>query len=154
MSRPRTGKTAPKLKAPLSAPAPAIRVMDLYGRAGKGGPLILWGKARPVMPISAFEPNGTYPWMIDDGHFVIDEDGVAITVHCGNMISGNISLQFMCSRDDDGLPYSMGVPRSEIEPKLLGKVIVTAEDRAMNREFIKALYPFVKRGKAPPPSSP
>lgn len=46
----------------------------------------------------------------------------------------------MCS--DAG---SRSVPRSEIEPLLLGMVVVTAEDREINWQLIEALRQLVKR---------
>jgi hypothetical protein len=97
-------------------PSPAVRMMDLYGRPESGGPRAIWQRDAQVVPVSAFETDGRY---IVSGHYVIDHNGAAVVVHCGNYVDGTVSLLFM--RGDSG---SRSVPRAEIEPLLLGKVVV------------------------------
>jgi hypothetical protein len=41
---------------------------------------------------SAFERNGRW---IESDHYVVDYDGDAIVVHCGNTCDENLSVQFM-----------------------------------------------------------
>lgn len=135
-SRPATRRNPKPSRPPLLPASPAIRTMDLYGRTDDGR-LKLWDRARLVLPVTAFELDGRW---IKDGHFVIDDKGDAVTVHCGNMANGNVSLLFMCSNAG-----FRSVPRSEIEPLLLGMVVVTAEDREINRQFIEVLFEWAKR---------
>lgn len=135
-SRPRRNLKPAGAPPPLPA-SPAIRTTDLYGRTADGR-LELWDRARPVLPVTAFERDG--PW-IKSGHYVIDHEGDAVTVHCGNMTDGSVSVQFMCA----ALRSSRSVPRNEIEPLLLGRVVVTAEDRETNRKFIEVLRQWVNR---------
>jgi len=159
MSRPRTTRKPPRLKAAPSAPAPAIRVMDLYGRAREGSPPILWDRARPVMPISAFTPSSSAPWMIKSGHFVIDEDGVAITVHCGNARAspwgrdGGASLKLSPRWGElsDGRP-SLGRinPSYRARDYSMGGQLVTEEEQARMVELLKAARRRFRNGTLPP----
>nr|WP_294528068.1 hypothetical protein [uncultured Rhodopila sp.] len=97
------------------------RTIDLYGRTPDGRPN-LWKRAVLVEPVSAFERTGRW---IASGHYVIDHDGVAITVHCANADDGNVSVQFM--HDESS---SCVLPRSAVESMLLGKVAVSVEQQA------------------------
>ena len=101
---------------------PALpRIIDLYGRTPDGRPM-LWKRAVPVDPIAAFACSGR--WIVS-GHYVIDHNGDAITVHCANADDGNVSVQFM---HNESAPYAL--PRRTIELMLLGKVAVSEEQQA------------------------
>jgi hypothetical protein len=93
--------------------APISRAIDLYGRALDGRPL-LWKRAVQVVPLTAFESCGRW---IRRGHYVINHNGVAIVVHCGNGQDESVSVQFM----HEALTPDP-VPRSVIELMLLGRV--------------------------------
>lgn len=132
-------KRKPRLpdKAPPRLPeSSVIRRMDLYGRT-PDGQLKLWDRDRPVLPVSRFEMDG--PW-IKGGHYVIDDEGEAVTVHCGNMTNGNVSVQVMC-----GALTSRSMPRRLIEPLLLGWVVRIEEDEARDIAFINALFDWIER---------
>jgi hypothetical protein len=101
---------------------PAIpQTIDLYGRAVDGRPM-LWKRAVQVEPVTAFERNGRW---IRSGHYVIDHNGDAIVVHCGNVRDASVSVQFM---HEELTPYIL--PRDMIESMLLGRVVVSAEQQA------------------------
>jgi hypothetical protein len=85
------------------------------------GRMVLWSTG-DVQPISKFPLQGS--WIVS-GHYVIDWKGHAITVHCGNMTDGNVSLLFMCSGQGT---YS--VPRAHVEQMLLGRVVPDPEVEA------------------------
>jgi hypothetical protein len=70
-----------------------------------------------VRPVTAFEDDGRF---IKSGHYVIQWEGHAITVHCGNMLVGRrwVSVQFMCSRGP-----VLYMARAEVEAMLLGEVV-------------------------------
>jgi hypothetical protein len=97
------------------------RTIDLYGRAVDGHPM-LWKRAVQVEPVTAFERNGRW---IRSGHYVIDHNGDAVVVHCGNVRDESVSVQFMY---EELTPYIL--PRGMIESMLLGKVVVSAEQQA------------------------
>jgi hypothetical protein len=97
------------------------RTIDLYGRAPDGRPM-LWKNAVQVEPVTVFERNGRW---IKSGHYVIDHNGDAIVVHCGNVRDESVSVQFM---HDELTPYNL--PRGMIELMLLGRVAVSAEQQA------------------------
>ena len=94
-------------------PSPA-RTMDLLG-IGKDGQLYLWEAAQQVQPISRFERSGSG---IKCGHYVIEYDRAAVTVHCGNLVDGRVVVQFMC-----GGERTVYLERKYVEAMLLGKVI-------------------------------
>jgi hypothetical protein len=96
------------------------RAIDLYGRALEGRPM-LWKRAVQVVPVTAFERSGR---RIKSGHYVIDHYGDAVVVHCGNMRDKSVSAQFMHAVLT---PYVL--PRGTIESMLLGKVVVSEEQR-------------------------
>ncbi len=108
-------------------PAPAIRTMDLLG-IGKDGQLYLWDAAQQVRPVSTFERSGSG---IVCGHYVIEHLGAAITVHCGNLTDGRVSIQYMCG----GLP-DLYMGRKFVEPMLLGKVV---KDPVKEAEILRLL---------------
>jgi hypothetical protein len=97
------------------------RTIDLYGRPADGRPT-LWKSAVQVEPVTAFERNGRW---IRSGHYVIDHNGDAVVVHCGNVRDESVSVQFM---HDELTPYIL--PRHVIESMLLGRVVVSAEQQA------------------------
>jgi hypothetical protein len=109
-----------KSKPPNSETVTVPRTMDLFGHASNGRPL-LWKRAVQVVPVSAFERRGRW---IKSGHYVIDHNGDAVAVHCGNVRAESVSVQFM---HEELTPYIM--PRGVIEPMLLGKVVVSREQR-------------------------
>lgn len=113
-------------------PAPAIRTMDLLG-IGKDGHLYLWDAAQQVRPVSTFERRGSG---IVCGHYVIEHLGAAITVHCGNLADGRVSIQYMCG----GLE-SLYLARKYVEPMLLGKVI---QDPVKEAEILRLLREMTK----------
>jgi hypothetical protein len=94
------------------------QTIDLYGRAVDGSPM-LWQRAAQVEPVTAFERNGRW---IRSGHYVIDYNGNATVVHCGNVRDESVSVQFM---HEDYI-----FPRGMIESMLLGRVVVSAEQQA------------------------
>ncbi len=127
----------PQPSKPPNLPASStIRRMDLYGRTPDGR-LKLWDRDRPVLPVTSFELDG--PW-IKSGHYVINDNSDAVTVHCGNMTSGNVSVLTMCG----GLG-SRSVPRKVIEPLLLGWVVRTEEDVERDVAAINALFDWIER---------
>jgi len=106
----------------LNCDRPAIpRTIDLYGR-GVDGRTMLWKRAVQVEPVIAFERNGRW---IRSGHYVIDHNGDAIVVHCGNVRNEYVSVQFMHAE----LTLHI-LPRSMIESILLGRVVVSPEQQA------------------------
>jgi hypothetical protein len=114
-------RVSSRMKAISHAAPQVARTIDLYGRA-ENSRLILWRRAVQVMPVSAFERAGRW---IRSGHYVIDYKGDAIVVHCANRADGRVSIQFM---HDEWLIYA--VDRSTIEPRLLGKMVVSEEQQA------------------------
>ncbi len=86
----------PKNRCRRKLPAFPTRTMDLLG-IGKDGQLYVWDEAQQVQPVSTFERRGS---MIVSGHYVVEHGGKAVTVHCGNLVDGRVSVQFMCG----GLP--------------------------------------------------
>lgn len=123
------------------APA-APRTIDLYSRGSDGSP-VLWKRAVQVVPITAFEQHGNW---IKSGHYVINHNGDAIVVHCGNVRDHSVSVQFM---DKELTPCVL--PRKVIELMLLGKVVVTEEQRAAVFER-RRLSDFFDNTAAPPPA--
>jgi hypothetical protein len=109
------------MRSVVAATTPTLRTVDLYGRV-ENGRMTLWRRAVQVMPTSAFERNGRW---INSGHYIIDHCGDAIVVHCGNIANGLISVQFVL---DELLVYE--VPRTTIEPMLLGMVVACKEQQA------------------------
>jgi hypothetical protein len=107
----------------LNDNTPAVpRTIDLYGGAQENGRPLLWKRGVQVVPISAFERNGRW---IKSGHYVINHNGDAIVVHCGNTGNESVSVQFL---HEEMTPYSL--PRGMIESMLLGKVVVSEEQQA------------------------
>ena len=107
---------------------PTLRIMDLLG-VGKDGTLYLWEAAQKVRPISTFERNGSG---IVSGHYVIEHSGAAVTVHCGNLADGRVSVQFMCG----GLE-TLRLARKFVEAMLLGRVIPDAVKAAEITELLR-----------------
>jgi hypothetical protein len=107
-------------KSPNSETATLPRTIDLFGRASDGRPL-LWKRAVQVVPVSAFERSGRW---IKSGHYVIDHNGDAVVVHCGNVCDESVSVQFM---HEELTPYIL--PRGVIESMLLAKVVVSEKQR-------------------------
>jgi hypothetical protein len=99
----------------------APRTIDLFGRAPDGR-VMLWKRAVSVVAANTFECD--FRW-IRSGHYVIDHNGDAIVVHCGNMEDGSVSVQFM---HEELTPYSL--PRGMIESMLLGKLVISEEQQA------------------------
>jgi hypothetical protein len=110
-----TARKRPRTPKPPKLTAPAPRTTELIGLTDDGR-MVLWDTGQ-VQPVDRFETSADGRW-IKEGHYVINWTGHAITVHCGNMMSGNVSLLFMCSTG-----ASRSVPRAEIEALLIGKVI-------------------------------
>ena len=104
----------PKLRCRRKPPAPALRTMDLLG-LGKDGRLYLWEPDSKVLPCSRFERRGDG---IVCGHYLVEWDGRAITVHCSNLTDSRIGVQFMC----DGV-RTLNMARKHVEEILLGRVI-------------------------------
>jgi hypothetical protein len=75
-----------------------------------------------VEPVTAFERNGRW---IRSGHYVIDHNGNARVVHCGNVRDESVSVQF---NDEELTAYIL--PRGIIESMLLGRVAVSTEQQA------------------------
>jgi hypothetical protein len=123
MSTPRPRK-APKLKA-----EPEAREVELIG-CDEDGWMSLWSVGM-VRPVTRFESHGRW---IEDGHYVIQWKGHAITVHCGNFADGTVSVLFMCSR-----LRSISLPRAKVEAMLLGKVIPDPEAVARISESLRQL---------------
>jgi hypothetical protein len=108
---------------PLNGAAPAVpRTIDLYGRAPENGQPLLWKRGMQVVPVTAFERIGRW---IQSGHYVINHNGDAIVVHCGNTGDESVSVQFM---HEEMTLYSL--PRRMIESMPLGKVVVSIEQQA------------------------
>ena len=127
-------------------PAP-VRTMDLLG-IGKYGGLYLWEAAAQVRPVSTFERSGTG---IVCGHYVLEVNGRAITVHCRNLVDGRVGVLFMCG----GLPDRY-LPRKYVEEMLLGVVIPDPVAAAAISEALRRLTedtvarqtaPHLRRGK-------
>ena len=97
------------------------QTIDLYGRALDGRPR-LWKRAMQVVPATVFERNGRW---IKSCHYVIDHNGDAVVVHCGNTRDDSVSVQFM---HEELTPYVL--PRGVIESMLLGRVVVSEEQQA------------------------
>jgi hypothetical protein len=83
---------------------------------------MLWKRAMEVVPTTCFECHGRW---IKSGHYVINHNGDAIVVHCGNMRDEKVSVQFM---HDEMSPYAL--PRRMVETMLLGRVVVSEEQQA------------------------
>jgi hypothetical protein len=110
-----------ELPPPNGETATVPRTIDLYGRALDGRPR-LWKRAMQVMPATVFERNGRW---IKSGHYVIDHNGDAVVVHCGNTRNDGVSVQFM---HEELTPYVL--PRRVIESMLVGRVVVSEEQQA------------------------
>lgn len=128
-------------------PTPSLLTMDLLG-IGKDGQLYLWEAAQQVQPISRFERSGSG---IVSGHYVIEFDGSAVTVHCGNLLDGRVSVQFMC-----GGVRTLNLERKWVEKLLVGKVIpdpvaaaeITDTLRRLTEEAeARQTAPHLRRGK-------
>ena len=128
-------------------PPSPTRTMDLLG-IGKDRQLYLWSAAGQVRPVSSFERSGSG---VVCGHYVVEHNGAAITVHCHNMADGRVGVQYMCR----GLP-DLSLPRKYVEEMLLGKVIPdpvkVAEISRLLRELNEAAdarrtAPHLRRGK-------
>ncbi len=117
----------PKNRCRRKLPAFPTRTMDLLG-IGKDGQLYLWDAAQQVRPVSTFERSGSG---IVCGHYVVELLGAAITVHCGNLADGRVSIQYMCG----GLE-TLHLARKFVEPMLLGKVI---QDPVKEAEVLRLL---------------
>jgi hypothetical protein len=78
--------------------------------------------AAQVVPVTTFERNGRW---IKSGHYVIDHNGDATVVHCGNMCDGSVSVQFMYKELTSNI-----LPRGVIESMLLGAVVISEEQQA------------------------
>jgi hypothetical protein len=125
---------------PLNGEMPTTpRTIDLYGRAPDGRPM-LWKRAVQVVPVTTFERNGRW---IKSGHYVINHNGDAIVVHCGNLGDESVSVQFM---HEELTPYVL--PRKIIESMLLGKVAVSKEQQAAVLEG-KRLSDFFTNHESP-----
>ena len=118
-------------KAPKVETAPAPRMTELIGLTADGR-MVLWATGM-VQPVSRFKAASDSRY-IEDGHYVINWRGHAITVHCGNFSSGAVSVLFMCSTMD---PLAMS--RAEVEAMLLGKVIPDPVAQAELRENMSRL---------------
>jgi hypothetical protein len=70
---------------------------DIRGGKRCPGRLMLWKRAVQVEPVSAFDRNGRW---VKSGHYVIDHNGDAIVVHCGNVRDESVSVQFMHEETD------------------------------------------------------
>ena len=136
----------PKNRCRRKLPAFPTRTMDLLG-IGKDGQLYVWDEAQQVQPVSTFERRGS---MIVSGHYVVEHGGKAVTVHCGNLVDGRVSVQFMCG----GLPDRY-LDRKAAESTLLGRVIpdpvqaaaITEGLRRLTEQVIaKQTAPHRKRG--------
>ena len=110
-----------KARPPAIDRAPVPRTIDLYSRAPNNSLMAVWSRAAEVIPVSAFERVGCF---IVSGYYVIDYFGDAIVVHCANISSDRISVQFMLG---EKIAYSSAL--RTIEPMLLGKVIMSEGQR-------------------------
>lgn len=117
---------------PKRASAPIEpRKTELIGLT-EDGRKVLWSTGM-VRPVSTFETSAGGKW-IKSGHYVIDWKGHAITVHCGNVADGTVSVQFMCM----GLS-SISMSRREIEGLLLGLVVPDVIAQAKITEQMRQL---------------
>ena len=141
MAQPRLPRCRRKL------PPSPVRVMDLLGLS-KDRQLYLWQAATQVRPVSTFERRGAG---IVSGHYVVEHDGVAITVHCSNLADGRVGVQSMCGGLRDWY-----LARKDAEAMLLGKVIPdpakAAEISRLLRELNETMdarntAPHLRRGK-------
>ena len=132
----------------MSTPFSELRETELIGLT-EDGRKVLWSTGR-VRPVSAFETTDGGRW-IESGHYVIDWQGHAITVHCGNYVDGRVSVQFMC-----GALGSIGMKRDVVEAILLGVVVpdpkvaarITASLKRLTRELQAAQdVPHRQRGR-------
>ncbi len=117
----------PKNRCRRKLPPAAPRTMDLLG-IGKDGQLYLWEAAEQVQPVSTFEGRGSG---IVSGHYVVEHEGHAVAVHCGNLADGRVSVMFMCG----GLPDRY-LPRKAVEAILLGRVV---PDPVKDAEILRLL---------------
>ena len=122
----------PRIRNRRKPPAPTLQIMDLLG-VGRDGNLYLWQPAGQVQPITRFEWDGGH---VLAGHYVIEHNGKAVTVHCSNLADGRVGVQYMCG----GLP-NVYADAKVIEPLLLGRVIpdpvAAAEISRMLQELIE-----------------
>jgi len=134
--RVKRSQKAPKKKVAPLPPAPAApdRTMELIGLT-EDGRMVLWQTGN-VQPISALPRDGIW---IKSGHYVIDWNGNAITVHLGNYADGRVSLQFMC-----GAPKAVPIAREDIEPLLLGMVIPDTELEAQIDAMFKDIFALLE----------
>jgi hypothetical protein len=128
MNTPRRRPRAPK---PPKLAASPPRTTELIGLTDDGR-MVLWSTGQ-VQPIDRFETGENGRW-IESGHYVINWKGHAITVHCGNMMDGNVDVQFMCNAGS-----SQSFPRTEVETLLIGKVIRDEEARRQIMEAFAVL---------------
>ena len=139
-SAPTTSKRPHRRKPPKIEPPSEPRKTELIGLTGDGR-MVLWDEGM-VQPIDRFPTKG--PW-IESGHYVIDWKGHAITVHCGNMTDGRIGVLFMCSALS-----SVSMPRAEIEPLLIGKVVQSDEHKAEMRRLFAEMEEMLRHRAAEP----
>ena len=85
---------------------------------------------------------------IKSGHYVIQWQGHAITVHCGSVLDGRkwkVGVKFMCSRGP-----ALCMARAEVEAMLLGEVVRDPEAEARILQQLLELHEaFTARHQAP-----
>lgn len=121
---------------------PETRTTELIGLTTDGRK-VLWSTGE-VRPVSAFETTAGGRW-IKNGHYVIDWQGHAITVHCSNYLDGQVGVQFMC-----GEVGSVGMDRDLVEAMLLGIVVPDPVLQAEITEGLQRLLKFAQHHKDQP----
>ena len=138
-------KGAPRRYRPRKAPPAVVaedREMELIGLA-EDGRMYLWDVGM-VRPVSAFKTDTS--GHIEEGHYVIEWKGHAITVHCGNYVVGSrIPVLFMCNSGPE-----LSLPRAEVEAMLIGKVIPDPILAARISENLRLLLQSVTRNQQNP----
>ena len=128
------------MREAISTPT-TTRTTELIGLTVDGRK-VLWDVGQ-VRPISAFEINEG-GW-IKSGHYVIDWQGHAITVHCSNYTDGRVGVQFMC-----GALGSVGLDRAFVEPMLLGVVVPDPMAAAQTLASLKRLEKYLQNARDVP----
>jgi hypothetical protein len=123
-------------------PQSETRTTELIG-VDEDGVMSLWSVGE-VRPITAFRTTDEGRW-IKSGHYVIDWKGHAITVHCGNLINGGVSVLFMCSAGN-----GTSMTRAEVEAMLIGEVVPDPKIEANILRQLEELSAILKRRNQAP----
>jgi hypothetical protein len=136
-------KAADGIRPPALPATLATRRQELIG-VDEDGYMSLWDVG-DVQPITAFESDTDYPWMIEGGHYVIQWKGHAITVCLSNTLGDGIDVRFMCSAAG-----SLRMHRAEVEAMLLGKVIPDPVHSAeISKKFKRIMESMRAQNQAP-----